>query len=468
MKSRFLSYALAFAGAFGIGLCLAAISIATPAQARYDAPKGYHHQDWFMPTTFDLRKDQEAAKKSGKMLVLLWEQRGCVYCKQTHEIAFQYEEIVELAKANFYVVQMGMRGDRSFIGLSDVSRYLAGLRSLADVTFSYETLAANNDISVIHATATGIDGMKKAVILNNGDRVSYDRLIAAPGIGFKFELINGFDEKTAERFPHAYRADAQVATLKRQLEALEDGGVFAISSPPRPYRCPPAPYERAALVAYYMKHHKPRSKIVILDAKDEFPMSEVMSEVWDRFYADMIEWIPAEFGGNIRAFDAKSKTLISAEEKFTADVVNIIPAQHAGPVAHTAGLTDKTGYCPVNSLTFESKHIPGVHVIGDAIDPGDMSKSAFSANSQARYCAAVVGAVLTGNTPPQLSLANTCFFVAAKDHGLKLGGTYKPSPQGLTGLSGYLSQVGEDDAIRGQTASDGDAWYAAIKKEMFS
>jgi len=361
-----------------------------------------------------------------------------------------------------------IEANRHYTACFFANRYLGGLRPLADVTFSYETLATNTGISVIHAPATNIDAVKKAVVLGDGTRVPYDRLIASPGIGFKLDLIDGYDKKTAEIFPHAYRADAQVATLKRQLDAMPDGGVFAISSPPRPYRCPPAPYERAAMVAHYMKHHKPRSKILILDAKDEFPMSEVMSEVWERFYGDMIEWVPAEFGGNIQAFDAKTRTLISAEEKFTADVVNIIPAQHAGPIAHVAGLTDKTGYCPVNSMTFESKRAPGVHVIGDAIDPGDMSKSAFSANSQARYCAAVVGALLTGKTPPKLPLTNTCFFIAAKDHGLKLGGTYKPSGQGLTGLSGYLSQVGEDDTIRRQTADDGEAWFASITKEMFS
>jgi len=347
------------------------------------------------------------------------------------------------------------------------SRYLGGLRPFAGVTHGYEALAANNGISVIHATATAIDGSKKVVVLNDGTRIGYDRLIAAPGIGFKYDLIEGYDEKTAEAFPHAYKADAQIATLKRQLEAMRDGGVFAISSPPRPYRCPPAPYERAAMAAHYMKRHKPRSKILILDAKDEFPMSEVMSEVWERFYAGMIEWTPAEFGGNIRAFDTKARTLISAEEKFSADVINIIPAQHAGPIAHTAGLTDQSGYCPIHSETFESKLVPGVHVIGDAIDPGDMSKSAFSANSQARYCAAAVGAALTGGTPPKRTLTNTCFFVAAKNHGLKLGGTYKASPEGLTGLSGSLSQVGEDDATRKQTAADGDAWYAAVIREMF-
>lgn len=349
------------------------------------------------------------------------------------------------------------------------SRYLGGLRTLADVTHGYSNLAANhNNITVINATATAIDGDKGAVVLEDGTRIGYDRLIVAPGIDFKFGLIDGYDEKTTDLFPHAYKADAQVSILKRQLEAMDDGGIFAISSPSRPYRCPPAPYERAAMVAYYLKKHKPRSKILILDSKDEFPMSEVMSVVWERFYPGMIEWIPAEFGGKIRAVDGKAKTLISDDERFTADVLNIIPDQHAGRIARVAGLAGKNGWCPIDAKTFESRLVPGVHVVGDAIDPGDMSKSAFSANSQARACAAAVGAALTGTKAPVLPLANTCFFLVAPNHGLKLGGAYKATPEGLAGVSGYLSQVGEDEDTRKETADEGNAWYANVTKEMFS
>jgi len=360
-----------------------------------------------------------------------------------------------------------IEANRKYTACFFASRYLGGLRPLSDVTHDYQALAANNGITVIRATATAIDGGLKHVVLEDGTRIGYDRLIAAPGIGLKYGLIEGYDAKTAESFPHAYLADGQIVTLRKQLEAMPDGGVFAIASPPRPYRCPPAPYERAGIVAYYLKRQKPKSKILILDAKDEFPMSEVMSEVWAKLYPGMIEWTPAEFGGNIQAFDAKTRTLISEEEKFTADVVNVIPAQHAAPIAHGAGLTDETGYCPIHSETFESRRVPGVHVVGDAIDPGDMSKSAYSANTQARYCAARVGAALTGGSAPNLPLTNTCFFVAAKDHGLKLGGVYRPSPEGLKGLSGFLSQVGEDNATRRQTAMDGDTWYGAVIKEMF-
>ena len=348
------------------------------------------------------------------------------------------------------------------------SRYLGGIRTLADVTHGYRKLAANPAITVINAAAAAIDGDKKTVILGDGTRLGYDRLIVAPGIEIKFDLIDGYDEKTTDLFPHAYKADAQISILKKQLEAMDDGGLFAISSPSRPYRCPPAPYERAAMAAFYLKKHKPRSKIQILDSKDEFPMSEDMSEVWDKFYPGMIEWVPAEFGGKIRAVDVKAKTLISSEERFTADVLNIIPDQHAGRIAQVSGLAGKNGWCPIHAKTFESRLIPGIHVVGDAIDPGDMSKSAFSANSQARACAAAVGAALTGKKAAKSPLTNTCFFLVSQDHGLKLGGTYKPTPEGLAGLSGYLSQVGEDLDTRLETAKEGDAWYAAVTKEMFS
>ncbi|MDA1090127.1 MAG: FAD-dependent oxidoreductase [Proteobacteria bacterium] len=361
-----------------------------------------------------------------------------------------------------------IEANRQYTACFFASRYLGGIRTLADITHGYGNLAANHAVTVINAAATAIDGDKKAVILGNRTRIEYDRLIVAPGIDMKFDLIDGYDEKTTDLFPHAYKADTQISILKRQLEAMDDGGVFAISSPSRPYRCPPAPYERAAMAAFYLKKHKPRSKIQILDSKNEFPMSEVMNEVWGKLYPGMIEWIPAEFGGKIKAVDVKGKTLISSEERFTADVLNIIPDQHAGRIAQVSGLAGKNGWCPIHASTFESRLVPGIHVVGDAIDPGDMSKSAFSANSQARACAAAVGAALTGSKAVESPLTNTCFFMVAEDHGLKLGGTYKATPAGLTGLTGYLSQVGENVGTRKQTARDGDAWYAAVTKEMFS
>ncbi|NQV82548.1 MAG: FAD-dependent oxidoreductase [Rhodospirillales bacterium] len=348
------------------------------------------------------------------------------------------------------------------------SRYLGGLKPLDFISHEYRALTEKYGVRVLHATATAIDADNKTVVLQDGARVPYDRLIAAPGIDFKFDKIDGYDEKTAALMPHAYKADSQIAVLKKQLLAMDNGGVFAIASPLRPYRCPPAPYERASIVAHYLKTHKPKSKILILDSKDEFPMSEVMSEIWAREYSNLIERVPAEFGGHIRAVDVKSRTLISSEEKFQVDVANIIPDQHAANIAHVSGLTDKTGWCPVTPKTFESTLAPGVHLIGDAIDPGDMVKSAYSAHSQALACAAATGALLTGKTPVDAGLlTSTCFFIIAPNRGVKLGGTYKAVGGKLAGQSGSLSQVGEAPEIRQKTAEEGDAWYAGMVRDMF-
>ncbi|MCH8237261.1 MAG: FAD-dependent oxidoreductase [Proteobacteria bacterium] len=347
------------------------------------------------------------------------------------------------------------------------NRYLGGIRTLDSVTHDYRTLASKYGVGVVHDWATDIDAGKKTVTLKGGGKLAYDRLVMAPGIDFKYDLIDGYGESATETIPHAYKADRGIAVLKRQLEAMKDGGVFVITAPKRPYRCPPAPYERAAMAAYYLKRVKPRSKILILDAKDEFPMSEVMTEAWERYYGDMIEWVPAEFGGQIRAVEVKTKTLITAEEKVPADVANIIPEQQAGRIAQIAGLTDETGWCPIRPGTFESALRPGIHLVGDAIDPGDMSKSAFSANSQARACAAAVGAALTERRPAEPRYTNTCFFLASRGVGLKVGGTYKAKAGRLTGVTGFASQPGEDDDTRKATAAEGEAWYAAITGEMF-
>lgn len=360
-----------------------------------------------------------------------------------------------------------IEANRSYTSCFFFNRYVGGLRSLDSVTHDYRKLSSSFGIDTIHAEAAGIDAARKTVALKGGDTLSYDRLVVAPGIDFKDGLIDGYDETVAETLTHAYKADRQIAVLKRQLEAMKDGGLFVITAPQRPYRCPPAPYERASLAAYYLKVVKPRSKILILDAKDEFPMSEAMTEVWDRFYPGMIEWVPAEFGGRLRAVEAKTRTLITDGEKFIADVANVIPDQQAGRIAQSTGLADKTGWCPINPKTFESALVAGVHVVGDAIDPGDMPKSAYSANSQARVCADAIGAALTGRTPGPPRLDNTCFFLAARDHGLKTGGTYQAKDGKLAGVTGFISQVGEDDPTRKATADEGDAWYDAVTREMF-
>lgn len=359
-----------------------------------------------------------------------------------------------------------IEANRNYTACFYSNRFVGGLRSLESVTHEYRALALSG-ITVVQARAAAVDGDRKAVILEGGGKIKYDRLVMSPGVDFKFDTIDGLDESTIDVFPHAYKADARIGVLKRQLDAMKDGGLFVISAPKRPYRCPPAPYERAAMAAYYFKKHKPRSKIIILDSKDEYPLSEALSELWERFYPGMVEWVPAEFGGQVRAVDGKTRTLITGDEKFKADVANVIPDQHAADIARKSGLADDSGWCPVDARTFESTQIPGIHLIGDAIDAGDMSKSAFSAASQGRACAAAVGAALTGAAAKKSPLANTCYFLIYPEHGLKLGGRYKATDEGVLGVSGFVSEPGEDDDLRKANAAEGDAWYAAAVREMF-
>ena len=233
------------------------------------------------------------------------------------------------------------------------SLYLAGMRSFESLTHGYERLAQRYGINVIHDTAVTIDPVAKTVALKGGGKLPYDRLVLAPGIAFKFGTVEGYDQAATEIMPHAWNAGPQTELLRRQLESMEDGGVFLIVSPPNPFRCPPGPYERASLVAYYFKQFKPKSKILILDAKDSFFEQDLFQDAWVRHYPGMIEWLPGQFTGGVKSVNVKDLSVKTEAETFKAAVVNFIPPQTAGELAQQAGLADQSGWCPVEPTTFE-------------------------------------------------------------------------------------------------------------------
>ncbi|MEW8496820.1 MAG: FAD/NAD(P)-binding oxidoreductase, partial [Candidatus Thiodiazotropha taylori] len=224
----------------------------------------------------------------------------------------------------------------------------------------------------------------------------YDKLVVSPGVDFRYDKIDGYDAQAAEKIPHAWKAGPQTVTLRKQLEAMKDGGVCYIAAPPNPFRCPPGPYERAAQIAHYFKMHKPKSKVIILDAKDKFSKQGLFMQGYKKFYGDMVEWVSGAGGGIIEAIDANSRTLVGEVEEYKGDVVNLIPPQKAGKIAQIAGLADDSGWCPVNQKTFESKLHKDVYVIGDACIAGKMPKSGYAANSQGKVCAAAIVATLNG------------------------------------------------------------------------
>jgi sulfide dehydrogenase [flavocytochrome c] flavoprotein chain len=344
--------------------------------------------------------------------------------------------------------------------------YLAGLRTFESLMHGYEVLAERYGIKVIHDAATAIDPVIKQVRLANGASLSYDRLVVAPGIGFKPGAIEGYDDEAAQAMPHAWNGGPQTQLLKQQLNDMADGGVFALVAPPEPFRCPPGPYERASLVASYFKKHKPRSKILIIDAKDNFFEEDLFEDAWNRHYPGMIDWLPAQFTGGIKAVDAKARAVITASETFKATVANVIPPQMAGVFAQRAGLADRSGWCPVDPSTFESRLHEGVHLIGDAIVSGAMPKSAFAANSQAKVCAFAIAAALTGAERSAPRLFNTCFTFLAPDDAVSDAISFRIA-DGATKIADiFISKVGESAATRAQTAREAEGWYTAFTYDM--
>ena len=345
--------------------------------------------------------------------------------------------------------------------------YLAGLRSLESLTHGYETLAQRYGVNVVHDSVTAIDPVGKTVALESGAKLPYDRVVLAPGIAFKFGTIEGYDETATQIMPHAWTAGPQTKLLRQQLESMEDGGVFVLVAPPDPFRCPPGPYERASLIAYYFKQYKPRAKILILDAKDSFFEQDVFQDGWNRHYPGMIEWLPGQFTGGIQAVDVKGRLVKTAGDTFKADVANVIPAQEAGQLAQEAGLADQSGWCPIDPMTFESKLQPGIHVIGDAAKAGNMAKSAFASNSQAKVCAFAILAALTGSERFAPHLFNTCFTFLASDDAVTSVISYRAEPETIRISDIFISKVGENAETRRKAVREADGWYAAFTHDVF-
>jgi sulfide dehydrogenase [flavocytochrome c] flavoprotein subunit len=345
--------------------------------------------------------------------------------------------------------------------------YLAGLCSFDSITHDYQALAARYGIRVVHDLATAIDPAAKTVRLSHGASLAYDRLVVAPGIAFRQGAIAGYDEAATRIMPHAWIAGPQTELLRRQLEAMPDGGVFAIVAPPEPFRCPPGPYERASLVAAYFERHKKRSKILILDAKDTFFEQDLFQDGWRRHYPGMIEWLPAQFIGAIEAVDVKQRSIKTASQTFATAVANVIPPQMAAGLAQQAGLADPTGWCPVDPVTFESTRHRDVHLVGDAINPGAMPKSAFAANSQAKNCAFAIAAALTGAASFRPFLFNTCFTFLAPDDAVSDAISFKIAGGKIEIADILISKLDESAAVRARAVRQAYGWYDAFTRDVF-
>jgi len=345
---------------------------------------------------------------------------------------------------------------------------LVGLRSLSAQQFNYDAVRRQG-VAIKRASVTGIDPTAKRLTLSDGSRLDYDRAVLTPGIDINFTGLKGYDEAASELLPHAWKAGPQTTLLRRQLEAMDDGGVVLISAPANPFRCPPGPYERASLIAWWLKTHKPKSKLIILDAKDAFSKQRLFQTGWTALYPGLVEWVGLSSGGKVIEVDAKAKTLVTDFGKHTGAVVNVIPPQRAGKIAQAAGAADRTEWCPIDPQSFESKLLPNIHIVGDACIAGGMPKSAFSANAQAKACAAAVASLLRGQPAPPVKLINTCYSLMSPTYGISVAGVYAPANGLLTDVpnAGGTSPVDAPAAVRASEAAYAQAWFKTITAETF-
>jgi len=345
---------------------------------------------------------------------------------------------------------------------------LAELRELKQQQFTYDKVEQDG-VALAKQAATAVDAQAKSVTLANGTTLPYDRLIMAPGIEVRFDALPGYDVRAADMMPHAWQAGEQTLLLHSAIASMEDGGTVFIVAPANPFRCPPGPYERASLIAYYLKTRKPKSKVIILDAKDAFSKQRLFQNAWKELYPNHLEWVSLSHGGKVNAVKPDEMTLVTDFTNHKATVANVIPPQRAAAIAQKAGVADRSGWCPVDPVTFESKLIPNIHVIGDAAIMGAMPKSAFSANAQAKVCAAAVAALLRGEKPAEPRLINTCYSLVAPDYGITVAGVYKPTDGVLADIQGAggVSPIDAPSANRALEAQFAEGWFKTLTGEVF-
>jgi len=357
--------------------------------------------------------------------------------------------------------------NRIFTACPSSNEVIAGLRAINAQQFGYERIAAEG-VTVVAQAAAKIDPQARTVTLAGGNSLGYERLVLAPGIDFRFDALEGYDEAASLKMPHAWKAGEQTLLLRRQLEAMDDGGTVALAVPANPARCPPAAYERASLIAHYLKMKKPRSKVLILDAKDTIPQQRLFEDAWKELYGDMIERVPLSQGGRVTSVDPSTNTIVTEFGNYTPQVANVIPPQKAGRIADIAGAADRTGWCPIDPMTFASTLVPDVHVIGDACLGGGIPKSASAASAQGNACAAAIVTMMAGKAPETPRLAGICYNTVAPGYAFSLAGIYRPKDDiFVESEGGGASAVDAPREVRAREADDAQTWYRTITMEAF-
>lgn len=345
---------------------------------------------------------------------------------------------------------------------------IAGHWALQRIRFSTAQIAQAHGVRWRPGEVLDIDPVRRRVRMADGETIEAERIVLAPGVRMRYADVEGLNTRNSAQVPHAWLGDAQLPALRRRLAALKDGATVAISAPAGRYRCPPGPYERAGLVAWALQQRGRRSKVLILDAKDDFTKRGPIQAAWSSLYPGMVEWVPRQAGGAVSGVDTSQQQLhLKGGESVRADLISLIPPQEAAAIAHQADLVDASGWCPVEPVGFESRRYAGVHVIGDAADVQPMPKSAYAAGAQGKLCALAIVADLQGLARPQGLLTNTCYSLLAPDFGVSISASYAVVEGRLNSLSSGQSASFAAPSVRKLEADNAYAWYANVTKDSF-
>jgi sulfide dehydrogenase [flavocytochrome c] flavoprotein subunit len=346
--------------------------------------------------------------------------------------------------------------------------YFGGFRTFESITHSYDTLASGYGVTMAYGMATGVDRDAKEVVMADGSKIPYDKLVISPGIDLIYDSVDGYSKEVEDDIPHSWKPGQQTRIMKAQLDAVEDGQSIVMVAPPNPYRCPPGPYERISMFAHVLKTKGfTNSRITILDPKSKFSKQGLFQAGWERHYPGMIEWIGQDIHGGITGIDPATKTVMTDFGEFEADMLTVIPKQKAGAIATDAGLANDSGFCAIDPYTMKAQGEADIYVLGDATIAGDMPKSGFSANSQAKVAAMSVRNELTDSRMFPARYSNTCWSLIATDDGVKVGAQYSPTDEKIASTSSFVSQNGETDDVRKETYEESIGWYKGITTDMF-
>jgi NADPH-dependent 2,4-dienoyl-CoA reductase/sulfur reductase-like enzyme len=358
---------------------------------------------------------------------------------------------------------------KQFVTCFHSNLYLGGFKTLEEITQTYDKLVSAYGIKLAQQMASAIDREKKQVRLSDGTVLAYDRLVLSPGIDLKYDSVPGWGKEHEEAMPHAWKAGPQTTLLRAKLDAVPDGGLIVMITPDNPYRCPPGPYERASMMAHVLKKAgKTKTKIVIIDPKKTFSKQALFQEGWERHYPGMVEWLAPDVHSGLKSVDPKTNTVETGFETYkNCALVNVIPKQTAGKIALDADLANESGFCPIKPESMQSAKDSNIYILGDSSIAGDMPKSAFSANSQAKVAALMVRGELTQSPTFPARYTNTCWSLIETDDTVKVGGRYEPKDGKIAAVETFVSKTGETPQLRNETQVENMGWYSGFTADVF-